>query len=218
MSSWKQYVFPSKTGRCLNSRGYFNLSNYGTSILSGKFEPPLFHPNVYPSGTVCLSLLDEEKDWRPAVTIKQVNQIWHYKSKFSPVMCKNYEMAHRIVKAAAVSFEVASNSEKNCGGGQFVPNFKSCHGHVSHWMWQVEPWYRRSFVRLTQLPSAKQKCDFCGLVIWTIGWFRLLKVAQHIWPYLRPHFVLDYFKVQWLWNNENGTFTHIFEFFVIQTD
>jgi len=37
-----------------------------------KFEPPLFHPNVYPSGTVCLSLLDEDKDWRPAVTIKQI--------------------------------------------------------------------------------------------------------------------------------------------------
>lgn len=42
---------------------------------AGKFEPPLFHPNVYPSGTVCLSLLDEEKDWRPAVTIKQVTPI-----------------------------------------------------------------------------------------------------------------------------------------------
>lgn len=41
-------------------------------LVTGKFEPPLFHPNVYPSGTVCLSLLDEEKDWRPAVTIKQV--------------------------------------------------------------------------------------------------------------------------------------------------
>ena len=39
---------------------------------SGKCDPPLFHPNVYPSGTVCLSLLDEDKDWRPAVTIKQV--------------------------------------------------------------------------------------------------------------------------------------------------
>ena len=37
-----------------------------------KFVPPLFHPNVYPSGTVCLSLLDEEKDWRPAITIKQL--------------------------------------------------------------------------------------------------------------------------------------------------
>jgi ubiquitin-protein ligase len=38
----------------------------------GKFEPPLFHPNVYPSGTVCLSLLDAEKDWRPSITLKQV--------------------------------------------------------------------------------------------------------------------------------------------------
>ncbi|QRV85837.1 ubiquitin-conjugating enzyme [Ceratobasidium sp. AG-Ba] len=36
-----------------------------------KFTPPLFHPNVYPSGTVCLSILDEEKSWKPAITIKQ---------------------------------------------------------------------------------------------------------------------------------------------------
>jgi len=41
----------------------------------GKFTPPLFHPNVYPSGTVCLSILDEEKSWKPAITIKQVG-IW----------------------------------------------------------------------------------------------------------------------------------------------
>ncbi|GJJ12551.1 SUMO conjugating enzyme Hus5 [Clathrus columnatus] len=38
----------------------------------GKFTPPLFHPNVYPSGTVCLSILDEEKSWKPAITIKQI--------------------------------------------------------------------------------------------------------------------------------------------------
>ncbi|KAF7639295.1 UBIQUITIN_CONJUGAT_2 domain-containing protein [Meloidogyne graminicola] len=55
-----------------------------------RFEPPLFHPNVYPSGTVCLSLLDENKDWlgltmntflcifrfilikRPSISIKQL--------------------------------------------------------------------------------------------------------------------------------------------------
>ncbi|KHJ76003.1 ubiquitin--protein ligase, partial [Oesophagostomum dentatum] len=37
-----------------------------------RFEPPLFHPNVYPSGTVCLSLLDEDKDWKPSITIKQL--------------------------------------------------------------------------------------------------------------------------------------------------
>lgn len=37
-----------------------------------RFDPPLFHPNVYPSGTVCLSLLDENKDWRPSITVKQL--------------------------------------------------------------------------------------------------------------------------------------------------
>ncbi|GAB1300712.1 SUMO-conjugating enzyme UBC9 [Apodemus speciosus] len=41
-------------------------------LIKGKFEPPLFHPNVYPSGTVCLSILEEDKDWRPAITIKQI--------------------------------------------------------------------------------------------------------------------------------------------------
>jgi ubiquitin-conjugating enzyme E2 I len=41
------------------------------NFVAGKFSPPLFHPNVYPSGTVCLSILDEEKSWKPAITIKQ---------------------------------------------------------------------------------------------------------------------------------------------------
>ncbi|CAB9504358.1 SUMO-conjugating enzyme UBC9 [Seminavis robusta] len=37
-----------------------------------KFVPPLFHPNVYPSGTICLSILNEEEGWRPAISIKQI--------------------------------------------------------------------------------------------------------------------------------------------------
>ena len=41
--------------------------DYPSSPPKCKFDPPLFHPNVYPSGTVCLSILDEEKDWRPAI-------------------------------------------------------------------------------------------------------------------------------------------------------
>jgi ubiquitin-conjugating enzyme E2 I len=28
---------------------------------------------VYPSGTICLSILDEEKSWKPAISIKQVS-------------------------------------------------------------------------------------------------------------------------------------------------
>lgn len=43
-----------------------------TLVLLGKFVPPLFHPNVYPSGTICLSILNEEEGWRPAITLKQV--------------------------------------------------------------------------------------------------------------------------------------------------
>jgi len=35
-----------------------------------RFEPPIFHPNVFPSGKVALSLLD--KDWVPQITIQQV--------------------------------------------------------------------------------------------------------------------------------------------------
>ncbi|EDQ91445.1 uncharacterized protein MONBRDRAFT_15132 [Monosiga brevicollis MX1] len=36
------------------------------------FSPPLFHPNVYPSGSICLSILDHEKDWTPAITVVQI--------------------------------------------------------------------------------------------------------------------------------------------------
>mmetsp|Transcript_10882 Transcript_10882/g.35765 ORF Transcript_10882/g.35765 Transcript_10882/m.35765 type:complete len:297 (-) Transcript_10882:305-1195(-) len=35
-------------------------------------DKPLFHPNVYPSGKICLSLLDADKGWKPALTIKQL--------------------------------------------------------------------------------------------------------------------------------------------------
>ena len=40
-----------------------------------KFNPVLFHPNIYPSGTVCLSILNEDEDWRPSLTIPQVSSM-----------------------------------------------------------------------------------------------------------------------------------------------
>eukprot|EP00898_Chlorokybus_atmophyticus_P009175 jgi/Chlat1/9259/Chrsp99S08529 len=36
------------------------------------FDPSFFHPNVYPSGKVCLSIIDEEKGWKPSISIKQI--------------------------------------------------------------------------------------------------------------------------------------------------
>lgn len=47
-------------------------NNFPSTAPICRFEPPLFHPNVYPSGTVCLSLLDKKKDWKPSISIKQL--------------------------------------------------------------------------------------------------------------------------------------------------
>ncbi|XP_049848533.1 uncharacterized protein LOC126315323 isoform X2 [Schistocerca gregaria] len=35
-----------------------------------RFPPGFFHPNVYPSGKVCLSILTD--DWKPSITVKQI--------------------------------------------------------------------------------------------------------------------------------------------------
>lgn len=35
-----------------------------------RFVPVILHPNVYPSGKVCLSILMH--DWKPVLTVKQV--------------------------------------------------------------------------------------------------------------------------------------------------
>lgn len=50
----------------------FFKEDYPSAPPKCRFEPPLFHPNIFPSGSVCLSILDEEKDWRPSISIKQI--------------------------------------------------------------------------------------------------------------------------------------------------
>ena len=47
-------------------------SEYPSEAPKAKFNPPLFHPNVYASGAVCLSILG--KAWKPNITIKQIMQ------------------------------------------------------------------------------------------------------------------------------------------------
>lgn len=36
------------------------------------FRKKLFHPNIYPSGAVCLSIINEEEDWRPTLKVKDI--------------------------------------------------------------------------------------------------------------------------------------------------
>ena len=60
-----------------------------------KFVPPLYHPNVYPSGTICLSILNEDEDWRPSVTIKtmllSVQDLLTHPNVKSPAQREAYE-------------------------------------------------------------------------------------------------------------------------------
>jgi ubiquitin-conjugating enzyme E2 I len=37
-----------------------------------RFVPVIFHPNVFPSGTVCLSILNEEKGWQQSISVKEI--------------------------------------------------------------------------------------------------------------------------------------------------
>ena len=67
---------PGRTGTIWEG-GTFKLTmdfsdEYPSKPPKCKFDPVLFHPNVYPSGTVCLSILNEDEDWRPNLTIKQI--------------------------------------------------------------------------------------------------------------------------------------------------
>ncbi|CDJ60382.1 ubiquitin-conjugating enzyme e2, putative [Eimeria maxima] len=78
-----------------------------------KFTPVLFHPNVYPSGTVCLSILNEDEDWKPSITIKQIllgiqdlldNPNPQSPAQAEPYMlyCQNRDEYNRRVKNQAI--------------------------------------------------------------------------------------------------------------------
>ncbi|KAJ3181034.1 E2 SUMO-conjugating protein ubc9 [Gaertneriomyces sp. JEL0708] len=80
-----------------------------------QFPAKFFHPNIYPSGTVCLSILDEEKDWKPSITIKQillgVQDLLDDPNLESPAQHEAFSMLrrdkpgyYRKVKAQAIQF------------------------------------------------------------------------------------------------------------------
>ncbi|BBG95213.1 sumo conjugation enzyme 1 [Prunus dulcis] len=85
-----QCIIPGKSSTDWEG-GYFPLTlhfseDYPSKPPKCKFPQGFFHPNVYPSGTVCLSILNEDSvsnqhcsnrsmeivGWRPAITVKQI--------------------------------------------------------------------------------------------------------------------------------------------------
>ena len=54
-------------------KGVFLFSDeYPSKPPKCKFVPPLFHPNVFSDGSICLSILNETQGWSPAITIRQM--------------------------------------------------------------------------------------------------------------------------------------------------
>mmetsp|Transcript_19202 Transcript_19202/g.60389 ORF Transcript_19202/g.60389 Transcript_19202/m.60389 type:complete len:158 (+) Transcript_19202:23-496(+) len=80
-----------------------------------KFKPPLFHPNVYPSGTICLSILNEEEGWRPAITIKQmllgIQDLLNTPNPNSPAQTEAYQLY--VHDRAAYHSRVRAEAAKN---------------------------------------------------------------------------------------------------------
>eukprot|EP01119_Soliformovum_irregulare_P015299 TRINITY_DN4294_c0_g1_i1.p1 TRINITY_DN4294_c0_g1~~TRINITY_DN4294_c0_g1_i1.p1 ORF type:complete len:160 (-),score=34.90 TRINITY_DN4294_c0_g1_i1:45-524(-) len=62
-SSWEGGVFPLTMEF---------TQDYPSKPPKCKFPANFFHPNVYPSGTVCLSILNEDEDWKPSISVKQI--------------------------------------------------------------------------------------------------------------------------------------------------
>lgn len=44
--------------------------NYPSAAPTVFFDPPIFHPNVYADGKVCLSIIGD--GWSPSITVKQI--------------------------------------------------------------------------------------------------------------------------------------------------
>ena len=75
LTKW-EFAIPGKKGTPWEGGLYkgtmeFN-EDYPSTPPKVRFNTKLFHPNIFPSGTVCLSILEEDKDWRPSLSIKEV--------------------------------------------------------------------------------------------------------------------------------------------------
>ena len=73
--NWKCHI-PGKKGS-LWEGGYYPLNiifpeEYPQRPPKCQFPPNFYHPNIYPSGSVCLSILNEDEGWMPSITVKQI--------------------------------------------------------------------------------------------------------------------------------------------------
>mmetsp|Transcript_22247 Transcript_22247/g.24832 ORF Transcript_22247/g.24832 Transcript_22247/m.24832 type:complete len:156 (+) Transcript_22247:36-503(+) len=68
--------------------------DYPTKAPICRFHKGFFHPNIYPSGTVCLSILSD--DWKPSITVKQIllgiQELLNNPNEHSPAQKDAYQL------------------------------------------------------------------------------------------------------------------------------
>ena len=83
----------------------------------GRAPPADAAAQVYPSGTICLSILNEEEDWRPAITIKQmllgIQDLLNTPNPNSPAQSEAYQLF--VTDKAGYAVKVRAEARKNPG-------------------------------------------------------------------------------------------------------
>lgn len=72
-----------------------SLKNIQSFHLVASLKKKLFHPNIYPSGAVCLSIINEEEDWRTGLKVKDIllgiQELLRTPNEKSPAQKEAYE-------------------------------------------------------------------------------------------------------------------------------
>ncbi|PYI32165.1 putative SUMO conjugating enzyme [Aspergillus indologenus CBS 114.80] len=99
MKKWECGI-PGKAGTMWEG-GLFRMmmifpDEYPSKPPKCQFDPPLFHPNVFPSGTVCLSILDSKESWSSVLSVKEillgVQELLDNPNPESPAQSKAYHL------------------------------------------------------------------------------------------------------------------------------
>ncbi|KAK7440020.1 ubiquitin conjugating enzyme Ubc7/UbcP3 [Stygiomarasmius scandens] len=95
-------------------------SDYPLSPFKMKFEPPLFHPNIYPDGNVCISILHTPGD--DPTMYEQASERW------SPVQSVEKSQTLRVVPTSTAANSIAITKQ----------NTRELYGNKSGNNWDFE--------------------------------------------------------------------------------